>query len=237
MKKAFIYFFMVLGLVSCDPKDLQSVLDAVNSSGTLSNLDIANGLKEALEFGVDSSVSYLSADDGYYASPYKIFLPEEANTVVDKLKIIPGFSNLEEELLKKINHAAEDAAKKAGPIFLDAVRGITFNDATNILMGEKDAATQYLHDRTYNSLYSEFKPVLDNSLSSFGVSTLWADAVNAYNKIPFITKVNPDLSDHINTKALYGLFDLIEVKEEGIRSDVSQRTTSLLQKVFAKQDS
>ena len=227
---------MTLGLISCDPKDLQSVLDAVNTTGALSDLDISNGLKEALEFGVDSSVSFLSATDGFYKTPYKIFLPEEANTVINKLKILPGFSNLEEELLKKMNRAAEDAAKKAGPIFLDAVRGITFTDATNILMGDKDAATQYLHGKTYINLYSAFKPVLDNSLSTFGVSTLWADAVNSYNKIPFITKVNPDLSDHINTKALYGLFDLIEVKEEGIRSDVSQRTTSLLQQVFAKQD-
>jgi len=235
MKKVFVYFFLVLGLVSCDPKDLQSVLDTVSSAG-LSNLDIANGLKEALEFGVDNSVDFLSAKDGFYKSSYKILLPDEANTVISKLKIVPGFSNLEEELVKKINYAAEDAAKKAGPIFLSAVRGITFDDAMNILMGEKNAATQYLHTRTYNSLYGEFKPVLDNSLNSFGALDLWRDAVNAYNKIPFITKVNPDLSDHINSKALYGLFDLIEVKEQGIRTDVSQRTTTLLKDVFAKQD-
>jgi len=235
MKKVFVYFFLVLGLVSCDPKDLQSVLDTVSSAG-LSNLDIANGLKEALEFGVDNSVDFLSAKDGFYKSSYKILLPDEANTVISKLKIVPGFSNLEEELVKKINYAAEDAAKKAGPIFLSAVRGITFDDAMNILMGENNAATQYLHTRTYNSLYGEFKPVLDNSLNSFGALDLWRDAVNAYNKIPFITKVNPDLSDHINSKALYGLFDLIEVKEQGIRTDVSQRTTTLLKDVFAKQD-
>ncbi len=236
MKKAFIYLFLVLGLVSCDPKDLQSVLDAVNSSGALSNLDVANGLKEALEFGVDNSVDFLSAKDGFYKSSYKILLPDEANTVINKLKIVPGFSNLEEELVKKINYAAEDAAKKAGPIFLDAVRSITFDDAMNILMGDKNAATQYLHTRTYNSLYGEFKPVLDNSLNSFGALDLWRDAVNAYNKIPFISKVNPDLSDHINTKALFGLFDLIEAKEQGIKTDVSQRTTSLLKEVFTKQD-
>jgi len=235
MKKAVIYLFLVLGLVSCDPQDLQRVLDTVGSTG-LSNLDVANGLKEALEFGVDNSVDLLSVTDGYYKSAYKILLPDEANTVIDKLKIIPGFSNLEEELIKRINRSAEDAAKKAGPIFLDAVRGITFDDAMSILLGEQDAATQYLHTRTYNSLYGEFKPVLDNSLNSFGALNLWADAVNAYNKIPFITKVNPDLSDHINTKALYGLFDLIEAKEQGIRTDVSQRTTSLLKDVFARQD-
>jgi len=235
MRKLTIYFLLTLGLISCDPKDLQRALDTVGTAG-LSNLDVANGLKEALEFGVDNSVDFLSAKNGFYQSAYKILLPEEAYTVINKLKIIPGFTNLEDELLKKINYAAEDAAKKAGPIFVDAVRGITFDDAMNILMGEKNAATQYLHNRTYNSLYSEFKPVLDNSLNSFGALGLWSDAVNAYNKIPFINKVNPDLSDHINTKALFGLFDLIEVKEQGIRSDVSQRTTKLLQEVFAKQD-
>jgi len=235
MKKFFIYSFMILGFVSCDTKDLQRVLDTVNSAG-VSDLDVANGLKEALEFGVDNSVNFLSAKDGYYKTAYKILLPDEANAVIDKLKFIPGFSNLEEELVKKINYAAEDAAKKAGPIFFDAIRGITFNDAMGILMGDKDAATTYLYSRTYNSLYGEFKPVLVNSLNKFGALDYWSDAVTKYNSLPFVNDVNPDLADHINTKALTGLFDLVEQKEEGIRSDVSQRTTSLLQKVFAKQD-
>ncbi len=235
MKNPIICFLLTLTLVSCDTKDLQRVLDTVGGSA-LTDLDIANGLKEALQFGVDNSVNFLSAEDGYYKSIYKIILPDEAYVVIDKLKFIPGFSNLEEELIKKINHAAEDAAKKAGPIFLDAVRGITFDDAMNILMGEKNAATTYLENRTYDNLYNEFKPVLLNSLNKFGALDYWADAVNAYNKIPLLNDVNPDLADHSNTKALYGLFNLIEKKELGIRSDISQRTTSLLQKVFAKQD-
>ena len=188
----------------------------------------SNGLKEALQLGVDNSVTFLSAKDGYYKTIYKIVLPEEAYVVIVKLKFIPGFSNLEEELIKRINYAAEDAAKKAGPIFLDAVKGITFDDAMNILMGEKNAATTYLHQRTYNSLYNEFKPVLVNSLNQLGALDYWADAVNAYNKIPLLDDVNPDLADHINTKALYGLFNLIEKKELGIRSDISQRTSNLL---------
>ena len=163
-------------------------------------------------------------------------LPDEANTVIDKLKFIPGFSNLEEELIKRINHAAEDAASKAGPIFLGAVKSITFDDAMNILMGDKNAATNFLHDRTYQSLYNEFKPVLVKSLNQLGALDYWSDAVNKYNALPFVNDVNPDLADHINSKALVGLFDLIEKKELGIRSDISQRTTGLLQKVFAKQD-
>jgi len=235
MKNTIILLLMTITLVSCDPKDMQRVLDTLGSE-ELSNLDISNGLKEALQFGVDNSVDFLSAKDGFYKSSYKILLPDEANTVIDKLKIIPGFNNLEEELIKRINHAAEDAASKAGPIFLGAVKSITFDDAMNILMGDKDAATNYLHNRTYNSLYNEFKPVLVKSLNQLGALDYWSDAVNKYNALPFVNDINPDLADHINTKALVGLFDLIEKKEMGIRSDISQRTTGLLQKVFAKQD-
>ena len=230
-----IFFLLTLFLISCDPKDLQKVLDSV-SNVPLSNADIAAGLKQALDKGVEQSVTTLSAQDGYYASIYKIFLPEEATKVIDKLKFIPGFSNLEEEAIKKINKAAEDAASKAGPIFLNAIKSMTFDDVMKILMGEKNAATQYLHNKTYQALYNEFKPVMMSSLNKFGALDLWSDAVGKYNTIPFITKVNPDLADHVSNKALIGLFALVEKKELGIRSDISQRTTDLLKKVFAKQD-
>ena len=235
MYKSLIITLLSLTFVSCDPATMQKVLDTV-SEAPLTDLDISNGLKEALQFGVDNSVNFLSAEDGYYKSVYKILLPDEANKVIDKLSFIPGFKNLEAELVKKVNRAAEDAAKKAGPIFLDAIRGITFNDAMNILMGDKNAATQYLNSRTYNSLYVEFKPVLVNSLNKFGALDLWTDATKKYNSIPLVSDVNTDLADHINTKALVGLFDLVEKKEEGIRANVSERTTSILQRVFAKQD-
>ena len=103
-------------------------------------------------------------------------------------------------------------------------------------MGDKDAATQYLHRVTYNSLYSEFNPVIVNSLNKFGALDYWESAVNKYNSIPFVTKVNPDLADHVTEKALVGLFDVVEQKELGIRTDISQRTSALLKKVFAQQD-
>lgn len=230
-----VLFLLPLFLLSCDPKDLQRVLDSV-SNVPLSNADIAAGLKQALDKGVDQSVMTLSAQDGYYASIYKILLPEEAAKVIDKLKFLPGFSNLEEEAIKRINKAAEDAATKAAPIFLNAIKGMTFDDVMKILMGEKNAATTYLHNKTYQALYNEFKPVMNSSLNKFGALDLWSDAIGKYNSLPFITKVNPDLADHVSNKALVGLFSLVEKKELGIRTDISQRTTDLLKKVFAKQD-
>lgn len=235
MKQIIYSMSLILLFSSCDPKDFNNILGSLE--GTLTDTDISNGLKEALQLGVDKSVKTLSIQDGFYLSDYKILLPEEADVVVDKLSFIPGFDKLEEEMLKRINHAAEDAASKAGPIFLNAIKGISFDDAMNILMGDQNAATEYLVDRTYQSLYEEFKPVLVNSLNSFGALDYWEDAVNKYNSLPFVNDVNPDLADHINNKALYALFDLIEQKEIGIRNDINQRTSSLLRKVFAKQDS
>lgn len=228
--KYLLPLLMSLTLMAC-PASLSDLIDT-----PLSTSEIAKGLKEALNIGTDDAVAFLSEKDGYYKSAYKIFLPEEARKVTDKLKVIPGFTQVEEVILEKINRAAEDAATKAAPIFLEAIKGMTINDAMGILMGEKDAATQYLHNTTYQSLYSEFQPVLLASLEKFNAVSYWEDAINTYNKIPFIEDANPRLDDYVANEALKGLFSLVEQKEEGIRSDVSQRVTPLLQKVFAKQD-
>ncbi|HQU58114.1 MAG TPA: DUF4197 domain-containing protein, partial [Saprospiraceae bacterium] len=163
-------------------------------------------------------------------------LPPEARKVTDKLKNVPGFSSLEADILEKINRGAEDAAKKAKPIFVDAIRQMTFSDAMDILMGADNAATQYLNRTTNSKLYQEFNPVIIESLDKFNARKYWADAVNAYNKIPFVDKANPDLDDYVTNEALKGLFSMVEKKELQIRTDVSARTTDLLKKVFAKQD-
>lgn len=231
MKKALFLMFMTISLVSCDPATLNQILSVPTSQA-----DVANALKQALSIGAETSSQQLSAKDGFYKSAYKILLPEEANTVINKLKFIPGFTNIEEEMIKKINQGAEDAAGKAGNIFLTAIKQMTIQDAMGILMGEKDAATNYLHKATYNALYSEFNPVIVNSLNKYGALDYWTKAVDKYNTIPFVTKVNPDLADHVTSKSLVGLFDVVEKKELGIRTDLSQRTSQLLKDVFAKQD-
>ena len=213
------------------PASLQDLVEV-----PLSNADIANGLKEALNLGTDEAVSFLSVTDGYYKSAYKILLPEEARKVTDKLQFIPGFKNFEEIALEKINRGAEDAAKSVGPIFLDAIKGMTITDALGILTGEKDAATDFLHQQTYQTLYERFHPIVLNSLNKFNAVDYWADAMATYNKIPLLDDVNPDLDDYVVDEALKGLFALVAVKELGIRSDISQRVTPLLQRVFERQD-
>lgn len=216
-------------------KAKETVKETVEGGG-LSQDEAGNGLKEALNAGIGEAVDFLSAKDGYFKSPYKILVPEEAQKVVSKLKNVPGFNNIEADLTERMNRAAEDAAVKARPIFIAAIKGMTFQDAMNILMGNQDAATRYLEKSTFQKLYAEFKPVIQESLDKVNAREYWKSAVTAYNKLPFVEKTNPELDDHVTRKALAGMFSLVEKKEKGIRSDVGLRNTDLLKKVFAQQD-
>ena len=201
----------------------------------LSSEEIGQGLKQVLSKGVNRAVDSLSAENGYLLSPYKILIPEEALKVTDKLKNIPGFRDVEENLIRKMNEAAELAAAEAGPIFLGAIRQMTFRDAVEILRGEPDAATRYLERTTYDSLYTIFEPIVVASLDEVNAREYWRSAVNTYNKIPFTKRLDPDLEGHVTREALAGLFGLIEKEEAHIRKDPAARTTELLQKVFSRE--
>jgi len=210
--------------------------DDLISNNSSDGLDIAGGLKEALENGVGEAVKSLSATNGYLESPYKILLPREAQKVVDKLKLVPGFKNVETKLVNKMNEAAEIAAKEATPIFIDAIKGIKFSDAKNILFGEENAATSYLENSSRTKLYDAFLPVIQSALDEVDARTYWSSIVKKYNSLPLTKDINPELDDHVNDTALNGLFSLIQVKEKGIREDVDQRTSPLLKDVFGQLD-
>lgn len=221
-----------LSFTACDT--LKQVATSVLSEPTIE--EIGKGLKEALSNGIAKGVSALSQQDGYLKSAYKILLPEDVRKVTSKLKNVPGFSNLENELLEKMNCGAEDAAKEAGPIFVSAIKQLTFKDVTNILMGTDNAATDFLQRTTSTQLYEKFNPKIVTSLDKIGANGLWKKAADAYNKIPLITKVNNDLDDYVTNEALKGLFGKVSEEEKNIRRNKGARTTDLLKKVFAKQD-
>ena len=222
----------LLPLISC--AELQQIADQIPQ--TPGTLDISNGLKEALNNGITKQVTKLTATDGFFKNEMvKILLPQELQKVDKTLRDI-GLSSLADEGLKVLNRAAEDAVKEATPIFVDAIKGMSFNDARNILMGADNAATSYLQNTTSNALYTKFSPVVDNSLSKVGADKVWTDIINRYNQIPLVNKVNPDLTDYVTGKAMEGVFTMISVEEKNIRTDVNARTSDLLRRVFAMQD-
>lgn len=238
MRLRLLLFLALTQLFACSSSQFQNTLDDImRMSGEVTQEEAGMGLKQALDIGIQKGADRLSQTDGYYESVYKILLPEEARVITDKLSSIPGFKDLEESIIRKINRGAEDAAKKAAPIFVDAIKQMTFNDALNILMGPDTAATSYLKNATYQNLYNEFNPVIVESLDKFDAREIWSSAVNTYNKIPFVNKTNPDLDDYVTQQALAGLFDMVRKEELNIRRNVEARSTELLKKVFAKQDS
>lgn len=217
--------------------ELQKVVNNLpNAGGVLSQEQIGNGLRQALDNGIKNQVSKLTAKDGFYRNELvKIILPQELQAVDKGLRKI-GLSNLADEGIKVLNRAAEDAVKTATPIFVDAVKEITFNDAKNILLGEQNAATTYLETKTSEKLYNSFSPVIDKSFAKVGADVVWDKLISKYNTIPFVKKVNPDLTAYVTTEALHGVFTMIAVEEKGIREKVGLRNTQLLRQVFALQD-
>ncbi len=235
MKTFFAIALLLAFSTSCSPGAMDNFLNSLND-GQIGQSKIAQGLKEALRKGVEKGVQQLAVQNGFYKSPYKILLPKEAQQVTEKLRFIPGFTNVESIVIEKINHAAEDAVQQAKPIFVDAIVNMSISDAMAILKGGNDAATSYLVRSTSNSLYKAFNPIIVESLNKFGALEYWTNAVTAYNKIPLIKKVNPRLDDYITHKAMDALFDKVKKEELNIRTNLRARTTDLLRQVFALQD-
>ena len=225
-------FVSLSSTVDAQFKDLMKKAKTAAGIATGNEDEMSSAMKEALQIGIDAAVVQLSAEKGYLESPYKILIPEDAKKIIEKVKLVPGFQDVESKLILQMNKAAEIAAKKATPIFVDAITKMTVKDAASIIKGNQNAATQYLETTSRKQLYDAFLPVIQSSLDEVNARAYWKSVIDAYNKIPFVKKMNPALDDHVNNKGLDGLFSLIAVKEKGIRTDVSQRTSELLKKVF-----
>lgn len=222
-------------------QDWQSILNQVKDQlngmnhGT-NSIDIAAGLKEALNKGITKQVTKLTLTDGFYKNEMvKILLPDELKKVDKTLRKL-GMGKLADDGIRSLNRAAEDAVKESTPIFVAAVKSMSFNDAKTILMGKEDAATGYLKTTTSTALYEKFSPKVQQSIGKVGADKIWASIINKYNKLPTVTKVNPDITDYVTNKAMDGVFKMISVEEKDIRTNLKARTSELLKKVFAMQD-
>ncbi len=232
--KRIIFILLVLQFSAC--AELQQVVDSLPQQQGLSNAQIAFGLKEALNQGIDKQVSKLMAPDGFYKDQMvRILLPPELKKVDKTLRDL-GMGKLADKGIKLLNTAASDAVKEAKPIFVEAITTMTFDDAKNILLGNQTAATDYLKQKTQQQLYAKFKPQVKKSLQKVKADEIWQQIISRYNQIPFVEKVNPDLTDYVTKKAIAGVYLKISVEEQKIRKNAQERTTDLLKKVFALQD-
>jgi len=212
-------------------KTIEQNYPAAAGGGQLSTADIAAGLKQALEVGAQNSGNQLSALDGFFKNAaIKILLPEEAQKVEKTLRDL-GMGSLVDKAILSLNRAAEDATKSAAPIFVDAIKTMTIQDALGILKGGDFAATSYLKTKTTSALTASFKPVIQTSLDKVSATKYWSDVFTTYNKFA-TNKINPDLSGFVTDKAITGIFYQVGLEEQKIRKDPVARVTDLLKKVF-----
>ncbi len=231
--------FLISSLASAQSLDmLKEKVKKVNIDDikgvSLTETDAANAIKEALNKGVDIGVKKVSKQDGFFLDPeIRIPFPKDMKKVEKKLRDL-GMNQQIDQIIVSINRAAEDASTSAKPIFIKAIKDMSISDAKKIVNGNKSAATDYLRNSTYLSLSKEFQPIIRTSLQKVNATKYWKSLMRAYNKIPFIKKVNPDLEIYVTEKAIDGLFFMIEKEEKRIRENPKKRTTELLKKVFGK---
>ncbi len=243
----FIVLPLVFGLSACEI--FQQVADQLptttSGSNPLSEQEVISGLKEALKVSTDTAVSVVSKTDGFFKNQaIKILLPPEAKTIMDNkdnsmLKAI-GITKLIDDVILRMNRSAESAAKQATPIFVNAIKAMSIQDAFGILRGADNAATEYFKQKTSGDLFNAFKPTIKQALDKplvANVSTTksWNTLTSKYNKIaPLINKpkVNTDLVNYVTQKAIDGLFVKLAEQEKKIRKDPVARVTDILKRVF-----
>lgn len=240
------FLLILLTLSSCDIL-MKVANDAMQGEAPLTSEQVASGLKQALEVGAREAVKQLNTQDGYYMNPaLKIALPAETQEILQNAKKIPGVDQLLERLVLQLNRSAEDAAKMAQPILVNAITAMSITDAWGILRGEQNAATQYLRKTTFQDLTDLYSPVIKKSLdkplvAGISATQTWNEITSKWNdfakslagSLLGAKPLNYSLEEYVTVQALTGLFYQIEVKEKVIRTDISARTTDLMRRVFA----
>jgi hypothetical protein len=218
------------------PQVLKEAANAVKP-GSPSQIEIGDAIKEALEIGVSAGTDRLSLENGFLGnSAIKLLFPPEARKVEKALRGI-GMNKACDDFILSMNRAAELAAKEAKPIFISAIKEMSVQDASNILMSDqKNAATSYFQRVTSRALSAKFNPVIQGSLDKTQATKYWSDLSTAYNQIPLAGKVNTDLADYATQKAMEGLFLEIAQEELKIRENSGLRSSPLLKKVFGFAD-
>lgn len=246
MRLKSIFGLMLLTLASgCNAEKLMSL---ATQGGALApnNTEIVSGLKEALSLGAEQGAKALSQQDAFYKSAYKILLPPEADTIITNIAKIPGGQGMVDDVVLRINRAAESAAASAAPIFVDAITSMSVQDGMDILTGADDSATQYLRKSTSSKLMDAYRPTVASALNEpvlAGISaqSSWNQLAGNYNKVATsalgklagMQAVQADLSEYVLDKSVDSMFQQIAGEEKEIRDNPLGYSSDIIKKVFS----
>jgi len=214
--------------------DMLNKIPSLSSKQELDDSTVISGLKEALSIGTDKAVKEVSKTDGYLGNnAIKILMPEKIQKVADVLRKV-GYEKPVDDFILSMNRAAEKAAPKAADHFVGSIKGMSIEDAKKILNGGNTAATDFFKSKTYDKLFSDFKPAVSLSMNEVGVTRSYKEMMGKYTSIPFMKAESLDVDNYVTNKALDGLFYMVAREEKKIRTDPGARVTDLLKKVFGK---
>lgn len=204
----------------------------------VSEKEANNAVNQALANGLKASVKSLAVQDGFLGdAAVKILMPEEAQKVEKALRAV-GMGSLCDQFVKSMNRAAETAVSEAGDVFVNSLSKMSISDVYSILLsGKSDAATTYFKSSTTEELTSKFSPIVESAMGTNNVSTYWEQLSSAYNKLPMVSQVEPNLTAYVTGKAIDGLFVKVADQESKIRGNLGgTRSTEALSKVFGWAD-
>lgn len=230
-----VIFLFSVNFTSAGIFDVLKSIVSPSTGGPVDESTIISGLKEALSIGTDKAVKNVSQVDGYFGNQMiKILVPEKIQKVTDILREI-GYKKQVDDFILSMNRAAEKAAPQAASIFVDAIKGMTIEDARKILKDGDTAATEFFKRKTHDKIYSTFKPIISSSMDEVGVTHSYKEMIGKYESLPFVSKESIDLDHYVTNKAMDGLFYMVGQEEKKIRTDPAARITDLLKTVFGKQ--
>ena len=235
MKLVLLIVIITAGYTNSQAQFFKKLENSVGipTSGGFTQDEAGQAIKEALTKGITHGVDLVSVTDGYFKNPtIKILFPPEAQKVESTLRSA-GMGSLIDNAVESFNHAAENAAKSATSIFINAIKQMTINDAIGLVNNkQQDAATQFLKRTTTDQLVAAFKPSIKDALDKANATKYWSEIMTQYNRIPFVSKVETDLPEYVTRKAIDGLFVMVAQEEAKIRKDPMAQTSALLKKVF-----
>lgn len=233
--KKLLGLLLITGLfASCDV--LQQLPQAAGAGGGVTEAEAGQGIKEALSLGLVKAALQLNKEDGFFKDAvYKVSLPPDAKKIENALRTV-GLGSMVDKAILQINRGAEDAAGYAKPIFVNAIKNMSLNDAIGLVRNGDTSATHFFREKTTAQLMNAFAPVIKSSLDKVEATKYYGDIVNKYNNLPTtFTKINPDLVNYVTSKATNALFDQVALEEKNIRTNFAARTTDILKKVFGRQ--
>ena len=205
---------------------------AVSPLASLSNQDAVAGLKDALLQGASKSVSQLGASGGFLDDPkVKIPLPDSIRRIETGLRLA-GMGPQADELVVRMNRAAEMAVKESTPILTDAVKKMSVQDAKGILTGPDDAATQYFQRTTSAQLTQRFLPIVQQMTAKVQLAQQYDSLAGEAAKFGLVQQQDATLDGYVTRKAVDGLFVVMAEQERAIRKDPMGAATGMAQKVF-----